>query len=195
MVYRTGQVAAVDKPNPSLQRTAPALDIVTALGQHYAELRQYLRRQLQRYDADVQLAEEALQDLCIELLHQPPAVVRVPLAFLRRAGQRQLIDLYRQQQRLAAWLEFHDELPQEASSGSVADPQRIVAGRQQLQLLVMAIEHLPPRCREVFVLHKIHQFSQADTADHLGISLKSVEKQLRVAMLRCRAMLALEPWL
>jgi RNA polymerase sigma-70 factor (ECF subfamily) len=61
-----------------------------------------------------------------------------------------------------------------------------------LRTLAQAIESLPPRCRDVFVLHKIHEWPQAQVAAHLGISIKTVEKHMRTALACCR--FALRDW-
>jgi RNA polymerase sigma-70 factor (ECF subfamily) len=35
-------------------------------------------------------------------------------------------------------------------------------------------------------MHKLHEIPQAEVAQRLGISLKTVEKHLRVGMIACR---------
>lgn len=46
----------------------------------------------------------------------------------------------------------------------------IASGNEEIRLLLDAIETLPPRCREVLVLQKLH-----------GMSLKEIAKRLRIA--------------
>ena len=58
------------------------------------------------------------------------------------------------------------------------DPERHTADRQELVHLRDAIERLPPRCREVFIMHKIHGQPHSDVARTLGISRNMVEKHL-----------------
>ncbi|MNN85745.1 RNA polymerase sigma factor [compost metagenome] len=62
----------------------------------------------------------------------------------------------------------------------------------ELERLSDAIADLPPRCQMVFVMHKIHELSQAEVAERMGISLKAVEKHLRLGMAACRARLGYE---
>jgi RNA polymerase sigma-70 factor (ECF subfamily) len=54
---------------------------------------------------------------------------------------------------------------------------RIVAGARELQRVEQLIERLPPKCRRVFVLRRIHGVSQREIAQMLGISQAAVEKQ------------------
>jgi RNA polymerase sigma factor (sigma-70 family) len=52
-----------------------------------------------------------------------------------------------------------------------------VAGARELQRVEQLIEQLPPRCRQVFVLRRIHGVPQREIAQMLGITQAAVEKQ------------------
>ena len=173
---------------PVLMPIVATCSLLDQLQTHYAVLLRHLSGRLKRFGGQADLAEDALQALSLELLESPPGTaIHTPLAFLRRAGERRVIDLLRQQGRRAQWqLSLTDA---QADDDGVSDPARIVCGRQQLQLLVAAIAALPTRRREVFVLHKIHLYSQAEVASHLAISLKTVEKHLHLGVAQCRAAL------
>lgn len=58
------------------------------------------------------------------------------------------------------------------------DPEAEASGRQDVRHLCDAIDALPPRCREVFLLHRVEGLSHAEVADILGISRSGVEKHL-----------------
>lgn len=49
-----------------------------------------------------------------------------------------------------------------------------------------AMDNLPERCREVFVMSKIDGLSNKEIADKLGISIKTVEQQMTKAYMRLR---------
>lgn len=66
-----------------------------------------------------------------------------------------------------------------------ADPAEAVARAQELDLLQQALQSLPERCREVFVLRRLHGLSQREIAARLGISEKTVENQCVLALRRC----------
>lgn len=61
-------------------------------------------------------------------------------------------------------------------------PERIVSGHQELERLSVAIDHLPARCRTVFVLRKVDEMSQKEIATHLNISERCVEKRMSRAL-------------
>ena len=49
-----------------------------------------------------------------------------------------------------------------------------------------AIDSLPERCREVFMLSKMEELSNKEIAERLGISVKTVEVQMTKALSRLR---------
>ncbi len=69
----------------------------------------------------------------------------------------------------------------------VATPEREVSACEQLDLLYSAIEQLPPKCRQVFVLHRFHSMTYPQIAAHCGISVKMVEKHISRALAVCVA--------
>ncbi len=64
-----------------------------------------------------------------------------------------------------------------------------VAGRQRLAQLTRAIADLPPKTRRAFELHKLEGMTQEETARTLGVSRKTVEKQISAALQRLLAKL------
>ena len=64
--------------------------------------------------------------------------------------------------------------------------QQQIEQQQRLHLLASALEDLPPKRKQAFVLHKFDGLSQAAVAERMGISLSMVEKHIASAMLHCR---------
>lgn len=57
-------------------------------------------------------------------------------------------------------------------------PERVVMARQALGTVQTAIESLPKRCREIFVLRRLNGLSQREIALRLGVSENIVEKEV-----------------
>ncbi len=73
-------------------------------------------------------------------------------------------------------------------------PFEETSGRQRLALALQAMKRLPPRCREVVELRRLHDLSARDIARRLGLSLSTVEKRLaRGMVLMAEAMRTGEP--
>lgn len=107
-----------------------------------------------------------------------------PLALLRKISHDTAVSRYRSDRRRTAWVEAVAELPEVACMA--ATPMGRHEAEREFQALVDAIATLPPRCQAVFVMHKIHEVPQAQVADRLGISVKTVEKHLRLGLAACR---------
>jgi RNA polymerase sigma factor (sigma-70 family) len=60
---------------------------------------------------------------------------------------------------------------------------------ERIDLLADALMTLPPRCREIIVLHKVQGLRQKQVAGQLGISERTVETQVRIGVTRCLAYL------
>ena len=57
-----------------------------------------------------------------------------------------------------------------------------LSARDELRRAQAGVDRLPPRCREVVMLRKLEGLSTRETADRLGISVHTVEKQLTQGM-------------
>lgn len=62
--------------------------------------------------------------------------------------------------------------------------------QQKLERIKKAIEELPPRCREIFILNKLHGMRHKEIAKRLDISVKTVENQIGKAMSQLRKRVA-----
>jgi DNA-directed RNA polymerase specialized sigma24 family protein len=51
-------------------------------------------------------------------------------------------------------------------------------GRQELDIVLDAIDILPPECKEVFLLSRFHHMAHSEIAARCGISVKMVEDTL-----------------
>lgn len=61
-------------------------------------------------------------------------------------------------------------------------PERILIGQQSLTAALDIIRMLPPRTRQVFVLHRFEEMTYVRIATHLGISTSAVEKHIMLAL-------------
>ena len=57
------------------------------------------------------------------------------------------------------------------------------------QIITRAIDSLPPKCREIFVLHKIEGKKYREIAEKMDISVSTVENQMGIALRKLREQL------
>lgn len=77
-------------------------------------------------------------------------------------------------------------------------PERQTSDKQTLDRLFTTVMHLPPRCRDAFVLHKFEGLTYVEVATHMGISVGAVEKHMAHALDACRTATrkdAAPPWI
>lgn len=78
-----------------------------------------------------------------------------------------------------AFIELGDE---EASDEMPLKMEAADCGTDPKVLLAKAMEQLPPKCREVFMLSRLSGQTYQQIADSLGISVKTVENQMGKAI-------------
>jgi RNA polymerase sigma factor (sigma-70 family) len=128
-------------------------------------------------------ADDVAQDACVRALDLPaPQSIRDPIRYLFRIARNLVIDRRRKRAREAALSESLAVI--EFGFSDPADPERILAGKQDLARVFAAIDSLPPRCREAFTLHRFGGLSYAAIARRMGVSTSMVEKHIAEAMLR-----------
>lgn len=59
-----------------------------------------------------------------------------------------------------------------------------------LNSIEKAIESLPQKCKEIFVLNKMENLSYKKIAEAKGISIKTVENQIGIALKKIRELLS-----
>jgi RNA polymerase sigma-70 factor (ECF subfamily) len=134
-------------------------------------------------------AEDLVQNLYLRIANLSPGErVENPSAYLYRLASNLMLDRLRSDRRSAArdgaWLHSHRT---EMGGESVAEEpsaEQTVSARQRLARMADAITELPPKTRRAFELHKLEGKTQEETAQVLGVSRKTVEKQIAAALLR-----------
>lgn len=63
-------------------------------------------------------------------------------------------------------------------------PERALMGKEAVERLLVALQDLPPRASEAFLLNRFEEMTYAAVAAHMGISVKAVEKHIKRALAR-----------
>jgi RNA polymerase sigma-70 factor (ECF subfamily) len=139
-------------------------------------------------------AEDLLQDLYVKVAAWPPdAQIGNPSALLYRMASNLMLDQMRTERRTAArdaaWTDLHTTRVGGEPVSEEASGERIASDRQRAAELARAIDTLPSQTRAAFVMHKLDGFSHAEIAQRLGISRKTVEKQVSAGLRRLTALL------
>lgn len=169
------ETAELSKPEPSGANAALAEDVFRA---HQPALLTFLRKRL---NGDRQAAADVAQEAFIRILAAPrrydPVQAR---GLLYRIARNLLIDRARSER---ARVRAEASASYDAGT-AVAAPDHLCAAKQEVERIERAILDLPPRCREIYVLHRFEGLSYKAIASRCGISSSVVEKQMQKALKR-----------
>jgi RNA polymerase sigma-70 factor (ECF subfamily) len=149
------------------------------------QLRQHLHRVAPR-DMDV---DDLVHDALVKAMSNANwRQVVSPAGFLFTVGRNLVYDQLRR--RAVVPLDYVAELDASDFRDDSPDAEAVLVGREELRLLARLVQELPPQCRRVFTLRKIHDLSPHAIAERLGLSVSTVEKHLVKALRRCSEGLA-----
>lgn len=145
----------------------------------------YLLRFFQRRLDSRDAAADATQETFLRLLEASHAtLIENPQAYLRQVAKSVVRLSLLKRTRERAFLVPEILGAGQADEAPLAD--RIIAARQSLLRMARAIEELPKRCQQVFILSRLRGLPNGEIAALLGISRNMVEKHIIRALLHCR---------
>ncbi|MXO61182.1 sigma-70 family RNA polymerase sigma factor [Altererythrobacter salegens] len=129
-------------------------------------------------------AEDLLQEVWLKISTSQTGPIASPLPYLYRVADTLMIDRFRSQRqalrRDKAWTELSGG--PEAGISDAPSADRSIAARDFVRLVEELLARLePPRIAEVFRRHRIDGVPQRQVAAEFGISLSTVESDLRTA--------------
>lgn len=156
-------------------------DIEQLYREHQSVLVRWLARLVRCEETAADLAQESYLRMAGIADRQ---VIVHPRAFLFQTARNLALDHLRKLDTRRGLMEPLDDTldcPSDAPSA-----EQTVLDRQRVALFKQALAALPPRCREVFLLHRLHHVTYEDIARRLGISESAVEKHIMRALMRLR---------
>jgi RNA polymerase sigma-70 factor (ECF subfamily) len=157
------------------------LNIARVYQQHQNELINYTTR----ITACRESAEDITQESFMVLFHEVKQQhIENPRAFLFCVAKnlafdhlkhKKVTDNYAQAQY--PFLESNIEAP---------SIEQLMEDNQWLDTIKQVIDELPPRCRDTFILNKMHEMSYGEVAQYIGISESGVEKHIMKGLRHCR---------
>ena len=129
--------------------------------------------------------EDLLQDVFVKMQGRGAGAKENPEnieGYLFRTAANVLVTHFRRRaaqgwNRLDPLEEFPDPLDD-------LSPERVLIGRQAVDRVASALQELPPRARQAFLLHRFEELTYPVIAARMGISVKAVEALITRAMHR-----------
>jgi RNA polymerase sigma factor (sigma-70 family) len=163
-----------------------ALPRQTPVTAAFLESAAFLKKFLGRFLPVQQDIEDVAQEAYLRAyVAEQRQSIEQPKAFLFRVAKNlALTRLSRKCRRITDYIE-------EAGKSVVVDTSPAsdeeLEAQQCFGLYCEAVAALPEKCRQVFLLRKVHGLSHREIAERLGLSISSVEKYLREGILACQA--------
>jgi RNA polymerase sigma factor (sigma-70 family) len=154
---------------------------VNQVFQHRAALHRYLGK----LTSGAEDIEDLVQETYVRMYALPDFhLVESPKALLFRIAHNLAVERARRHKAqatdtvadLEALTVFSEEAP----------PEEQTDARRRFESFCAAVERLPPICRRVFVLRKVHKLSHAEISEVLGVSESTIEKHVAKGLVRCR---------
>lgn len=151
---------------------SPANQLAATLIAHRPRIVQFLRL---RGAGD--LAEDFYQDLWTRLAQRSQENLADPLSYVLRAANNLMLDRYRSDRQR----DLRDTAWGELSPTTEASAESRVIAQQQLERINQIIDQLGERPAKIFRRFRLDGIAQKDIAAEQGVSLSTVEADLRKA--------------
>jgi RNA polymerase sigma-70 factor (ECF subfamily) len=144
----------------------------------YGKLCRYALTYLQ----DMHLAEDVVQETFIKIWEQKKDLITSDEIrfYLITAVRNNAISMLRKQNK--EQLQFTEDVREPEPEIFITPSQMAEEEKNRTARVKEALNRLPPKCREVFLLIKLHGMSYKQAAESLDISVKTIENQMGKAI-------------
>lgn len=177
-----GQSGTDEEPRPASEdlRHVGHLDVASLYREEAPRLRRYFSRRLAS-DRVADLVQTAFVRM-LGLTPEKQAALDEPGAYLSRVAGNLVKDDAKFAQRHCE--ACHVSLEEGALAAN--DPVALLESRDMLARVDAAIVALPLRTREIFMAHRFEDMTYPQIAERVGVSIKTVEKHISLALRELR---------
>lgn len=143
-------------------------------------------RFLNYYTRDYQAIEEVVQEVFVNLwVDYQGKEIQYIKTFLYNSARNRMLNYLRDKENRTVLLETWAHIELEKNEASDCVDRELF-----YQLLQTAVESLPEKCREIFILSREDRLSYKEIAEVKEISIKTVENQMGIALKKIREYLS-----
>ncbi|MEN7531798.1 sigma-70 family RNA polymerase sigma factor [Cupriavidus sp. 2SB] len=153
-----------------------------AIASIYRSHHGWLLNLLSRKLGNMECAADLAHDTFARLIHAGDAAsLREPRAYLTTVSTNLTADYFRRQALERAYLEALACLPEP----TVPSPEDRALILESLTAISCALDRLPARVRDIFLLSQVDGLPYRDIADEMGITVNMVQKAMAKAYVQC----------
>ena len=162
------------------ERHGEQADIISLYDDASPELHRLLERKLGNPQEAEEVAQDALEKLCRQAERENIIDLR---KYLFTVANRLALNVLRHRGVESSYLaREHNANVSGAFQEYGIDPERVLDGKQRLELAWQAIARLPEKTRSIFLLSRIDGASYPEIAARVGLSRKAVEYHMKRAL-------------
>lgn len=171
-------------PRAAAERDSDHRPPQSAVTAAFLECNGYLKKFLSGFLRVRQDVEDVAQEAYLRAyIAEQRESIEQPTPFLFRVAKNlALTRLSRKSRQITDYIE---EAGAGAMQEAAASVDEELQAQQWLGLYCEAIASLPEKCRQVFLLRKVHGLSHREIGERLNLSISSIEKYLRQGILDC----------
>lgn len=159
-----------------------------SLARLFSDSREALIRYVRRFVRSSSAAEEIVQETFLRAYqHREDADLKPPYLY---CIARNLASKARRHDRVVDAAFSTQDIHDAQLHGTCVSPEDAALADERQRLLNEAIQSLPPQCRIAFTLRMFHEHSYKQIAEHLSISVRTVEKHIALGATSVHAALA-----
>lgn len=156
----------------------------TPVSKAYVENGGFLRKFLSRFLSDRHDVEDVAQEAFLRaFVAEQQKEIEQPKAFLFRVAKN--VALTRLTKKSTQITDYIEECSDSVVIESIASPDKEAEADEKFGLYCEAVAGLSDKCREAFLLRKVHGLSHKAIAERMNLTVSSVEKYLRQGTLEC----------
>ncbi len=170
--------------NKYLDKKTPEKQQDISISDSFLQNQSFLKKFISRFFSSKEDVEDVVQETYLRayVAGQKAEIVK-PKSFLFTTAKN--IALTKLTKKSKQVTDFLEDYSQRGDLHDDPTPDEILDAQQQLVLYCAAVETLNGKCREAFLLKKVHGMTHTEIARHMSMSLSSVEKYLHRAMIAC----------
>lgn len=158
------------------------IDFENSFKKHYSPLCNFAYS----YINEQELCQDLVQDVFLKIWDNPPSINSSMSSYLYRAVKNACLDHIKKSYNLSI-------LPIEEVEDPIDTPIEINKEDKLNEInlkIEKAINSLPPKCKEVFIMRRNMQLSYDEISDKLNISKKTIENHMNSAIKKLRSQLS-----
>ena len=156
----------------------PAQQVHSLYADHHGWLCGWLHRKLGNTCDAADIAQDTFMRV---LTRRQPLYLNEPRAYLSTIANGLVVDFWRRRALERAWLETLEILPELEAPA----PETRMIFLETLIEIDRRLDSLKPKVRTAFLLAQLEGLTCPKIAEHMGVSLSSVERYIAKALRRC----------